>query len=214
MIRVMLVDDDVNASEAMKLNLEVADDIRVVITCVNGQEAIQVYPVIKPDVIVMDINMPIINGIDACKEIKAINTDAKIIILTMFKEEEHLVKAFENKCDGFIYKGITRENLIRVIRNVSSGLTTIDHEAQMMLMNKSSVQDKVTQLEIQDKLKQLSDIEIELVKLVMRGKSNKEISQTLFLSEGHIRNMLMTLRRKVGVKNTIELGVLGAKMGF
>lgn len=214
MIRVMLVDDDKNALDAIKLNLEVADDIRVVLCCSNGQEALSSFALIQPDVIVMDINMPILNGLDSCKAIRALSSSVKIIMLTMFKEKEHLLKAFDNECDGFIYKGITREDLIRVIRNVNSGLITIDQEAQKMLLGKNILKEKLVSENASSMLKSLNRSEVEIVEHVMLGKSNKEISSILQLSEGYIRNQLVSIRRKVGVKNTIELGVWGAKMGL
>ncbi|MHB1454263.1 MAG: response regulator [Saccharofermentanales bacterium] len=212
MIRLLIVDDEPEVAVALTRNIDGKEDIRVVGLASDGQEAIRLCGQLHPDVVLMDIRMPVIDGLSASKSIKEKHPDVKIIILTLFKEEEQVLKAVQSDCDGYLFKGNKSENLISAIKSVHAGLSAYDRGAQSIISNqmKNSSSVPVNHAE----LSKLSDREIEIVRLMTSGKNNLEIAHILYLSEGHIRNQQVIIREKLNLRSSLELVVWGAKMGL
>ncbi|MHB8962946.1 MAG: response regulator [Saccharofermentanales bacterium] len=213
MIRLLIVDDEPEVAVALTRNIDGNEGIRVVGFASDGQEAIRLCEQLQPDVILMDIRMPVVDGLSASKSIKEKHPDIKIIILTLFKEEEQILKAVQSDCDGYLFKGNKSENIISAIKSVHSGLSAYDHSAQSVIssqMKNSSAAAPVNHSE----LSKLSGREIEIVRLMTSGKNNLEIAHILYLSEGHIRNQQVVIREKLNLRSSLELVVWGAKMGL
>ena len=216
MIQVIIADDDRDAADALKRNIEGQDDIRVVAICENGKEAVDRCIELCPDIVLMDVRMPVMDGIEASRLIKQENEKIKILIMTLFAEKDHVIKAFQNFCDGYIYKGHKSEEIITIIRNTCNGLNTYDREAEKIIREHISGQYKQNGQNSGDisDIKKLTAREIDIARLITAGRKNSEISSELFLSEGHVRNTLAEIFLKVEVRNSKELAVWGAKRGL
>lgn len=212
MIKTLIVDDDHEVAMALKRNIDGQNTICVVGIASNGQEAISKCKQLHPDVVLMDIRMPIMDGITASKLIKEQYSSIKIIMLTLFKDEDQVVHAVQDECDGYLFKGNKSEKIIGVIKNVYNGFNTFESGAQKIIRNhmKSDIDTRINDSE----LCKLSKREVEIVRLMTSGKNNIEIAKHLHLSEGYIRNQLVIIREKLNLRNSLELVAWGAKLGL
>ena len=216
MIKVIIADDDKDASEALKRNIDGQDGLRVVAVCVNGQEAVDRAFELLPDIVLMDIRMPVMDGIEAGRLIKQQSDNIKILIMTLFAEKDLVIKAFQNFCDGYIYKGHKSEEIISIIKGTCNGINAYDIEAEKILREHISEhysQNRENDTDMSD-LKKLTARESDIARLITAGRKNAEIASELFISEGHVRNTLAEIFRKVEVRNSKELAVWGAKHGL
>ncbi len=216
MIRVIIADDDRDAALALKRNIEMQDDIRIVEICENGRAAVDRCLELRPDIVLMDVRMPVMDGVEAGRLIKQSSDSIKILIMTLFTDKDNVIKAFPNCCDGYIFKGHRSEEIISIIRNTCNGMNTYDKEAQNIISEHMSEQHEKqgqNRGDISD-LKKLTEREIDIARLITAGRKNSEIASELFLSEGYVRNTLAEIFRKVKVRNSKELAVWGAKRGL
>jgi DNA-binding NarL/FixJ family response regulator len=212
MIKVMVVDDDIDAARALKRNIDGQDGISVIEILDNGVEAVDRCQELKPDIILMDAKMPVLSGIDACRKIKQANSDVKVLILTFYQVKENEINAVRYGCDGYIYKGHKSEDLIAIIKSTYGGFTTFENGVRKTINDQmaATVSNEVYKKE----LNELSEREVEIVRLITAGKKDTEIARELFVSEGYIRNQLVVIREKLGLRNSKELAVWGAKAGL
>lgn len=216
MIRVIIVDDDRDAALALKRNIDGNDVIQVVGIFNNGREAVEGFISLHPDLILMDIRMPVMDGLEAGKRIKQADPLVKVLILTLFSEKEEIVRAININCDGYVNKGHKSEELITIIKNTCQGMNTFENGVQAILHDYVMDRDGIEECIEADKkiLEQLSKRELDIITLITEGRTNSEIAATLFLSEGYVRNQLVVIREKLGLRNSKELAVWGAKMGL
>ncbi len=216
MIRIIIVDDDNDAAMALKRNIDGREAIQVVAIYNNGRDVVSSYEDKQADIILMDVRMPHMDGIEASKLIKQANPATKILILTMFPEKDNMINAIRYNCDGFIYKGHKSDEIISIIKNTYKGLNTFEKEVQAVfhehvfhavINNSGSVPDN-------SNLSKLTEREQDIVRLITAGKKDNEIAKELFISEGHLRNKLVEIREKLGLRNSKELAVWGARMGL
>lgn len=213
MIRVLIVDDEYEAAAALQRNIEGLEDIHVAGIARNGPDAVELCGRLHPEVVLMDIRMPGMDGIEAGRQIKRTHPDIKVVILTLFQEEDKVLQAVRTGCDGYLVKGARGEVVAATVKNVFNGLATFDRGVQAILRNHLAE----TQPSTPDKtsgLHQLSPREIEIVRLMTAGRTHAEIARHLHLSEGHIRNQLVAIRDKLNLRNSLELVAWGAKMGL
>ena len=212
MIRTLIVDDDNEVAVALIRNIDQRDSISVIGIALNGKEAVGLCNQLKPDVVLMDIRMPVMDGIVASKIIKERYPSIKIIMLTLFKDEGQVLHAVQDECDGYLFKGNRSEKIIGVIKNVYNGFNTFESGAQKIIRNhmKSDIDKRIEDSE----LCKLSKREIEIVRLMTSGINNIEIAKQLHLSEGYIRNQLVIIREKLNLRNSLELVAWGAKLGL
>lgn len=211
-ITVLLADDQRLMREGLATLLSLADDIEIVGQAADGQEAIDLAKRHKPDVILMDIQMPRVDGIAATQAIKAAQPDVKIIMLTTFSDDEYLVAGLRAGAIGYLLKDMPSEQLAEAIRLAARGQSPIGPEMTRKLVNlvaQSSAMSKSTVVS------ELSDREIEVLKLIADGLSNKEIAEKLFIAEGtaknHVSNILSKLEardRAQAVARAKELGLV------
>ena len=209
MIKILITDDDIEVAQALKRNIDGTNGIQVVGIANQGAEAIRFCNKDAVDVVLMDFKMPHMDGIETSKRIKACHPNIKIIILTSFSLEETILNAIKYSCSGYILKGYRAERIVGIIQNVCDGFTVFDPEAQIVIENQLTKHtvDK-SELEI------LSPQEIKMVSLVTAGKTDAEIADSLHLDHGHVRNKLAQIREKLGLRNSKELAVWGARMGL
>lgn len=202
MIRVLLVDDDSLILESLKILLELQGDLEVVGICKNGQEALDVLKVQGVDVVLMDIRMPIMDGVQATKVIKETHSNVKIILLTTFQEEEYIKAGIGYGAEGYILKSQTSDSIVETIRTVYKGNTVYQKEVMTSLTDLMRKTPELLPMDVE-----LSPREIEILKGLGEGKSNKEISKELFLGEGTVRNYITRLLNKLELRDRTQLAI-------
>jgi len=200
-VRILIVDDDKLVTGSLKTILESDSDIDVAGTCNNGRDAVELYFKLQPDVLLLDIRMDGMTGIDAAEKILEKDRDAKILFLTTFSDDEYIVKAFQIGAKGYILKQ-DFESIIPSVKAVFMGQRVFGDEIISKLPVLASEKNKKT---INDY--SLNKREIEIIKQVANGLSNKEISNILFLSDGTVRNYISNILEKLNLRDRTQLAV-------
>lgn len=212
MIKVMIVDDQTLLKETLQFMLTQDEDIDAFDGGNNGIEAIKLAKTLEPDVILMDLRMPLMGGMDAARRIKAVNKDIKIIFLTTFEDEGHIRESISMGADGYIVKDIKPEVLILAVKSAHAGLHVMHQHVitnirEQMSRNKT---DKSRADELIDRF-ELTESDIEIIRLLADGKSNKEIGEELSLVEGTIKNKVSKILSKIGLKDRTQVVVFAIK---
>lgn len=200
-MKVLIADDDALIRESLKLLLGLEEDIEIIGTACNGQEAFDICREKRPDIILMDIRMPIMDGVLGTKMIKSCFKDVKIIILTTFKDNEYIKEAIKNGAEGYILKNQSSDSIIDSLRAVHKGNIVFEKDVANTL---------TSMLEKEKREKQdvdLTEREWEVIKLISEGLSNKEISGKLYLSEGTVRNYVTILLEKLELRDRTQLAI-------
>lgn len=200
-MRILIVDDDKLVSASLKTILESDSEIKVVGTGNSGQEAVALYRKLEPDVLLIDIRMDCMTGIEAAEKIIESKKDAKILFLTTFSDNEYIAKAFQIGAKGYILKQ-NFESIVPSVKAVYMGQRVFGDEIVTKLPVFKSNRSKSSLNGFN-----LSDKEIEIVTQVANGLSNKEISETLFLSEGTVRNYISVILEKLNLRDRTQLAI-------
>jgi DNA-binding NarL/FixJ family response regulator len=205
-MKVLIVDDDALIRDGLKILLGIEEDFEVVGTASNGQEAFELCKKGKPDIVLMDIRMPVMDGVLGTKLIKEHFKDIKVVILTTFKDDEYIKEAVKSGAEGYILKNQSSDSIIESLRAVWKGNTVFEKEVADTLssMLKDGGKKKVENLDITQR-------EMDILKLVGEGLSNKEIANKLFLSEGTTRNYVTGLLEKLGLRDRTQLAIFYLK---
>jgi two-component system response regulator DevR len=198
-IRLMICDDHEVVRLGLKSLLEEVEQLEVVGEAQDGLEAVQMAGKLKPDLVLMDIRMGGMNGIEACQEIKKNNPGVKVIILTSYSDDEEVNKAIYAGADAYLMKEIGSNNLINTIFEVYSGRFILDGEVTKKVIG----QLRKTPSQTMDQ-ELLTPQELQILSLVAQGKTNREIAKTLKLTEKTIRNYVSNILNKLGLKNRTE----------
>ncbi len=206
-IRVMLVDDHAVVRMGFKLLLQGADDIEVVAEAESGEEAIKRYPEIKPDVVVMDISMPGIGGLEAVSRLLAKDPAAKILILSAHEDSSHPKRLLKAGAVGYLSKRSAAEELIQAIHQVFNGKTFLDSKlAQAMAVQQLTGE--------QNPVEVLSDREFEVFMLLAKGQSVAQIAEKLFLSPRTVGTHLYNIKQKLNAGNSAEITLIAMRNGL
>lgn len=208
MIRVMIVDDHEMVREGLKKLIEFDDEIEVVEGAANGFDCIQKLQSAKPDVILLDINMPKMDGIETFHVLQQRKNHPKILILTVHNEIEYLIKFYDMGVDGYVLKDASSKELIRAIRFVNRGERFIQPGLIPLLNSKLIARDLD-----QDKLNQLTIREMEILKLVAFGHFNKEIADMLCITERTVKNHLSSVFQKIDCYDRTQAAIFCIRNG-
>ena len=214
MIKILLADDQKLLRDSFKKIIELYEDMQVIATAKDGQEAIELCKTLIPDIILMDISMPVIDGIEATQIIKKTLPHVKILVLTAAEDREIVNKAIQSGADGFIIKNIGTEELILSIRSVVSGLGIIHGDLLGAISDsrqKTSKNQNETSVYIEDAKVSLSERDLSIIQMVVDGMSNQEIALALFMAEGTIKNKITELLSKLNLKDKTQLAVYALK---
>lgn len=213
MINIILVDDQKIVREGIKMILSLDNEINVIAEAENGKHLLEILNEgVLPDVILMDIRMPIMDGVEATKIIKKKYVDIKVIILTTFNEDEYIFDGITNGADGYILKDAGSDEIIKAIKTAYDGNILLNPEVTKKIVKAFNVMcvAKQTPIKLNDqkkKLKTLTQRELDVVKLVAQGKSNKDICHMLFLTEGTVKNYLTKIFGKLELTSRTELAL-------
>ncbi len=206
-IKVIIADDSDFVRDGMKIILDVDDDFEVLGCAPNGKEAIEIAERTKPDVFLMDIQMPVMDGIEATKYIVEHDL-GKVLILTTFDDDELVRRALGNGAKGYLIKNHTPEHLKQMIRSVYIGTGVMEEGILESLAGKTeSTEGETVQAGSGFDPSGYSGRELDIVRAVAEGLSNKEIAAKLFISEGTVKNYITTILSKEGLSHRTALAV-------
>jgi DNA-binding NarL/FixJ family response regulator len=212
MTRILIADDHGIVRAGLKLLLERVPEMQVVGEAADGREAVRLAQTLKPDVIIMDIAMPLLNGIEAAAQISRANAGIGVIILSMYADESYVLKALDAGARGYLLKDSADEDLERAVRAAASGrpyfssaITKALLEDYVRLMKERS---------IQDSYELLTEREREVLQLLAEGKSNKEVATVLSVSPYTVETHRTNLMQKLGVHNTAEIVLYAVRKGI
>ena len=209
MIKLMIVDDHKMIREGLKTLLEFDENIKVISEADNGNECLMKLTNAKPDIILLDINMPEMNGIETLKAIHRKKNHPKVLILTVHNEIEYLMKAVDIGVDGYILKDSESRELLRAVYSIAGGEKFIQPNLIPLLNSKLIARDMD-----QEKIDRLSDREIEVLKLVATGLFNKEIGERLDISERTVKNHLSNIFKKIDCTDRTQAAVFCIRNGL
>jgi DNA-binding NarL/FixJ family response regulator len=200
MIKVLLVDDQVLLVESIKNVLESTGEITVCGIATDGEKALELCAESHPDVVLMDIRMPNMNGVVATKKIKEIDEKIKIVILTTFDDSDYILSAINNGASGYLLKDIGGEALVDAVKNAYAGDTILPSQ----IAKKITAAAMLVSSDKEIKLKRtynLSEREVEIALMLNDGFTNRQIASALKLSDGTARNYISSIYEKLGVEN-------------
>lgn len=200
-IKVLLADDHTVFRQGLKSLLGLEDDILIIAEASNGQEAIDNAKKFNPDIIIMDINMPVLNGLEATKTIKKTLPGIKIIILTSQGDDKSIFGLIEAGAEGYLLKDVAAENLVSAIKDVYSGNSILHPEVTQKLLSRLS---KGTAVNQQKSLDVLTEREVEVLKALAKGYSNVQIAESLYISQRTVQNHLHNIYNKLGINGRTE----------
>ena len=209
-MRVLVVDDDVFVTMSLKTILESDSDIEVVAIGNNGEEAVSLYNEHHPDVLLMDIRMDVMNGLEAAEKIFADYKNANILFLTTFSDDEYIIKALNMGARGYLLKQ-DFESIIPALKAAYSGQSVFGGQVisklpTLMVKNDNDVNGK--HIDNEEVLgEELTKKELEVMEQVAMGLNNKEIAAKLYLSEGTVRNYISTILEKLELRDRTQLAI-------
>ena len=211
MIRVLICDDQAVVCEGLKAILSTVQGIQVVGIAYNGEEALECVEKFSPDVVLMDLKMPVMNGIQATRAIRARFPSTRVIVLTTYDFDEWVFDAIHSGVSGYLLKDTPRESLVDAIKGTIDGKTYVDPAVAGKLFERISRGVVPPDMDI---LKSLSEREVEILKLLSQGLSNPEIATRLYLSEGTVRNYVSSILAKLDVTDRTQAALLALRSGL
>jgi NarL family two-component system response regulator LiaR len=209
-LTVLIADDHPLVREALHRALDDEEDMKVVAEASDGEEAVKLASELKPDVVVMDIVMPKLNGIEATRKIKEIAPDTAILILTAYDDEEYVMGLLDAGAAGYLLKSARGRDLAGAIRAIKSGESVLHPNIIARLLKRATV----TAVKENEAQGLLSERESEVLRLVALGMSNKEVAEELFLSQRTVKAHLTNVFNKLNVASRSEAIVKGLQWGL
>jgi DNA-binding NarL/FixJ family response regulator len=214
-IRLLLVDDQSLFREALRTLLSLQDDFEIVAEAENGERAVALAKVHKPDVILMDLRMPVMGGVEATRRILAATPAARIVVLTTFEEDEEIFDALRAGALGYLLKACSADKLCESVRAAAKGTSVLEPSvaARMMaeLTRLSAKEGKRSTAPLADPL---SDRELGVLKLLAEGRSNKEIGSALNITEGTVKNHMTNVLGKLGALDRTQAALKARELGL
>lgn len=211
MIQVLIADDQTMVRSGLRLILEAEPDIAVVAEAGDGDEAIRVARREKPDVILMDVRMPTMDGLEATRQITEGNPDMKVIVLTTFDVDDYVYGALRSGASGFLLKDAGGDQLVDAIRVVASGEALIAPSVTKRLISEFAKRPEAGEVE---GLGELTERELEVLAQVARGLSNAEIAEELYVSETTVKTHVSHILTKLHLRDRVQAVVIAYESGL
>ena len=214
-IRVLLVDDQALFREGLETLLSVHKDIQVVGQASNGQEAVEVATQVQPDVVLMDVRMPILDGVRATHLVKQALPPCRVIVLTTFDDDEYIFDALRAGAVGYLLKDVASARLVEAIRATARGESILQPSvAAKVIAEFTRVSSMVPSAQMEQLVEPLSERELEILAWIARGYSNKEIASQLFIAEGTVKNHVTHILGKLGVWDRTQAALKARELGL
>ena len=210
-IKVLIVDDHQVVRQGLRTCLELQADILVVGEAGDGQTAVEMVRQLEPDVVLMDLVMPSLDGISATRQVKALNSGVKVIALTSFTEDDKVFPAIQAGASSYLLKDVSPEDLVEAIRAAHQGEARLHPDIARKLMDQVAQQSSVTR---QDLPEQLTGRELEVVQLVAQGRNNHEIAEALVISEKTVKSHISNMLSKLHLDDRTQLAIYAIKHGL
>lgn len=210
MINVVIVDDQKIVREGIKMILSLDNEINVIDEAGNGKQLFEVLSTKMPDIVLMDIRMPVMDGVEATRLIKERYPSIKVIILTTFNEDEYIFKGLKNGADGYILKDSGADDIINAIKTSYNGNILLNPEVAKRIVNaltNNVISNIHRTVDNNSNLKLLTPREMDVANLIADGKSNKFICEALFLTEGTVKNYVTKILEKLELSSRTELAL-------
>ncbi len=204
-VKVLLVDDHKMVREGIKSVINSRDDLRVIGEASNGEQAIEKVEKLKPHVVVMDINMPGMTGIEAAKKIKELRNETRILMLTMIDNEKFIIDALSSGADGYLYKDADISELLKAIRKLAEGEEYLNKEITEKILNYVSGRNLTSHAIGKVSPPPLTPRETEIVGLISKGLTSRAVAEKLFISEFTVIKHRKNIIKKLDVKNFTEV---------
>jgi DNA-binding NarL/FixJ family response regulator len=213
-IKVFLADDQALVRSGFRMILEAREEIEVVGEAEDGFEAIEATRRLLPDVILMDVRMPNLDGVEATRRLVARGTDSRILILTTFDLDEYVYEAIRAGASGFLLKDVRPQELVDAIHVVAKGDALLAPSITRRLLDRFAEQAPGDPAKPPPQLEALTERELEVLKLVARGWSNAELAEKLFLSETTVKTHVSSVLRKLGLRDRVQAVVMAYEAGL
>jgi DNA-binding NarL/FixJ family response regulator len=201
MIKILIVDDQALVREGMASLLTLEEDLQVVGQACNGEEACQMADALMPDIVLMDVRMPVCDGVTATGIIREKHKNMRVIVLTTFDEEEYIMKALQKGASGYLLKDTPSEQVAAVVRSVFQGHTLLGPTITPKVLSHLTAPKPEPSLDYKSIL---TSREIDVLKLLGQGKSNREIARILNITEGTVKNHVTKILNQVGVRDRTQ----------
>jgi len=211
MIKVMLVDDQNLVRKGVRSLLELSEEIEVIAEAADGAEAIRMIPEVKPDVVLLDMRMPGLSGLDVLQDLFQKDALPPTIILTTFDDDELVLAGIKSGARGYLLKDVALADLVNAVKTVAEGGSIVKPAVtQRLLKGLANLQNDFSSLEQPDPL---TDRETEILRLMAGGYSNKEIANTLGVAEGTVKNHVSNILSKMGVRDRTRAVLKAFELG-
>lgn len=207
MIKVLLVDDQGLIRQGLRVLLELEPDLEIVGEAENGEQAINLVAKFQPDVVLLDIRMPIMDGVAATREIQKRFAKTKILVLTTFDDDEYVSAALQNGAMGYLLKDTPSEELAVAIRAVHKGYTQLGPGIVKKLLTQFSHVALTQSPPVPSSLAELTPREKEVLQLIATGASNREIAQQLYISEGTVKNHVTNILNRLNLRDRTQAAI-------
>ncbi len=210
MLKILIADDQALMRDGLQTILQLEHDIEVIATAENGEEACRLVAIHDPDLVLMDIRMPVMNGIEAVKKLRDESPHTKVLVLTTFDEDEYIIEALASGAVGFLLKDIPTEKLLQAIRDAAQGELMLPSSIAVKLAAKlaspSPAPGKFPSSRSRERTMDLkfTNREMSIIALMVEGRTNKEIAQLLFMSEGTVKNYISSIYDKIGTNDRTQ----------
>jgi DNA-binding NarL/FixJ family response regulator len=214
-IRVLLVDDQALFREGLETLLSVHQGIQVVGQASNGQEAVEVAAQVQPDVVLMDVRMPVLDGVRATRRLKQDLPQCRVIVLTTFDDDEYVFDALRAGAVGYLLKDVPSARLVEAIQATARGESILEPSvAAKVIAEFTRVSTMVPATQMEQLVEPLSERELEVLAWIARGYSNREIASQLFIAEGTVKNHVTHILGKLGVRDRTQAALKARELGL
>jgi DNA-binding NarL/FixJ family response regulator len=217
MIRVLLVDDQALFREGLRTLLSIRPDLEVVGEAENGRAAVEMAAELRPDVILMDLRMPVLNGVAATRQLQMEQPDSKVIVLTTFDDDEYIFDGLRAGAVGYLLKDVSSDKLVEAIRAAARGETFLEPSIAAKVVaefTRLSGDRRPSATEERPLVEPLSERELEILGVLAAGASNREIAQQLYITEGTVKNHVTNILGKLGVRDRTQAALKARELGL
>jgi DNA-binding NarL/FixJ family response regulator len=210
-MKILLCDDQAVIRDGLEMLLNLEKDFQVIASAQDGAEAIELAEKHKPDLILMDLKMPMVNGIEATREIRRKFPNIKILVLTTYDDDEWVFDAIRAGASGYLLKDTSRQKIIEAIRGTMDGKSFLDPNVAGKVINQVASNQTQPSSVLKEKL---TERELDVVRLLAKGMPNNEIASQLHLSEGTVRNHVSAILEKLNVSDRTQAAVIAIQHGL